>query len=216
VSERRAVGPARSGDAGQPRVRLIVLGEVERGDDAAGPLAVDGLPAAVLDLVEQQRAAALDLETLLDIPEGVACVLIDAAIGIEPGQVVALPLEELLACTPDGAVPRSSHELPVEQVLGLAAILRGALPAGSFVGLGAASSGLGAPLSPPVQAALPAFRAAIAAEIRRLASARGTITGDEHDPSSLRRVGRPIPDLVGAGPGADGTRPAGRRRSTDR
>jgi hydrogenase maturation protease len=216
VSEHRADGPSRAGDTAQRRVRLIVCGEVERGDDAAGPRAVDGLPVDVLDLVDQHRVAALDLDTLLDVPEGVACVLVDAAIGIEPGRAVVLPLEGLLARTPGGGVPRSSHELPVEQVLGLAAILRGALPTGSFVGLGAASAGLGAPLSPRVEAALPAFRAAIAGEIRRLAGARGTITGDEHDPGSLRRVGRPLPDLVGTGPGADGARPAGRRRSIGR
>jgi hydrogenase maturation protease len=146
-----------------------VCGEPERGDDAAGPLAVDGLPAGILRLVEQRRAAALDVDVLLGVPNGVACVLVDAAVGIEPGQVVVMPLDRLLARADRSAIPRSSHELPVEQVVGLAEVLRGALPAGSFVGLGAAASGFGAALSPAVEAALPAFRTAIAAEIRRLA-----------------------------------------------
>ncbi len=66
------------------------------------------------------------------------------------------------------AAPRSSHELPVDHVIGLVRVLRGRLPAGSFVGVGAASARLGAPLSPAVARALPAFRKAIAAEIRRL------------------------------------------------
>jgi hydrogenase maturation protease len=154
-----------------------VCGEPERGDDAAGPLAVDGLPVGILRLVEQCRAAALEVDALLDVPDGVACVLVDAAVRIEPGQVVVMPLSRLLARADRGAIPRSSHELPVEQVIGLVAVLREALPAGSFVGLGAAASGLGASLSPAVEAALPAFRAAIAAEIRRLA------LGPVHEPA---------------------------------
>jgi hydrogenase maturation protease len=216
VTARRAAGPARAIDSARTRVRLIVCGEPERGDDAAGPRAVDGLPVDVLRQVEQHRAAALDIDALLGIPEGVACVLVDAAVGIEPGQVIVMPLERLLPQADRGALPRSSHDLPVEQVIGLAAILRGALPAGSFVGLGAAASGLGASVSPAVEAALPAFRSAIAREIRRLATGHGTMIGDGHDPGSLRRVGRPLPDLVGAGPGTDGARPARRRRAGDR
>jgi hydrogenase maturation protease len=216
MTARSAVGPVRALDSLRPRVRLIVCGEPERGDDAAGPRAVEGLPAGVLRLVEQHRTTALDVDTLLGVPEGVACVLVDAAVGIEPGRVVVMPLERLLVRAHDGAIPRSSHELPVEQVIGLAAILRGELPAGSFVGLGAAACGLGAPLSPSVEAALPEFRAAIATEIRRLATGHGTMTDDGHDPGSLRRVGRPLSDLVGAGPGTDGARPAGPPRPGER
>jgi hydrogenase maturation protease len=179
-----------------------VCGERERGDDAAGPIALDGLPADVLALCEVRSAAALDVDALLDIPSSAACVLADAAIGVEPGAVVVLPLERLVGRR-EGAAPRSSHELPVEQVIGLAAVLRGGLPRGSFVGIGAAAADFGAPLSRSVEAALPAFRDAIAGEIRRLAAGRGTMRGDGHDPGTLRRLRGPLPDVVGAGPRAD-------------
>ena len=152
-------------------VWLVVCGEPERGDDAAGPLAVDGLPAELLARCEVRRGAALDVETLLDIPSGASCVLVDAAVGIAAGSVVTVGLDDLArpALSPShDAAPRSSHELPVDHVIGLVRVLRGRLPAGSFVGVGAASARLGAPLSPPVARALPAFRKAIAAEIRRL------------------------------------------------
>jgi len=155
-------------------VWLVICGEPERGDDAAAPIAVDGLPAHVLARCEIRRGAALDVDTLLDIPAGAACVLVDAAIGIPAGSVVVVPLDELgrpIDCPANDASPRSSHELPVKHVLGLARVLRGRLPAGSFVGIGAATAGLGDPLSEPVTRGLPAFRAAIVAEILRLDSA---------------------------------------------
>ena len=156
---------------GTRAVWLVVCGEPERGDDAAGPIAVDGLPAELLARCEVRRGAALDVETLMDVPAGASCILVDAAVGILAGSVVVMPLEELarpVACPTTDASPRSSHELPVEHVVGLVRVLRGRLPAGSFVGIGAATAALGAPLSPAVARALPGFREAIAAEIRRL------------------------------------------------
>ena len=76
-------------------VWLVVCGEPERGDDAAGPLAVDGLPAELLARCEVRRGAALDVETLLDIPSGASCVLVDAAVGIAAGSVVTVGVDDL-------------------------------------------------------------------------------------------------------------------------
>ena len=152
-------------------VWLVLCGEPERGDDAAGPIAVAGLPADILARCEVRHGPGLDVETLLDIPLDAACVLVDAAIGIPPGEVVVVPLDELARPTgprPTEAAPRSSHALPVGHVLGLVRALRGRAPAGSFVGIGAGSAGLGADLSASVDRAMPTFREAIAAEIRRL------------------------------------------------
>jgi hypothetical protein len=50
-------------------------------------------------------------------------------------------------------------------VLALAATLRDAPPAGTFVGIGGSCFDVGTPLTAPVAAALPAFAAAIAAEV---------------------------------------------------
>lgn len=157
--------------AARRTVWLVICGEPERGDDAAGPIAADGLPAAILDRCEVRRGSALDVETLLDIPSDAACVLVDAAVGIPAGRVVVVPLDELARPSdraPSDAAPRSSHELPVGHVFGLVRALRGRSPSGSFVGIGAASADLGAGLSPAVDRAMPAFRDAIAAEIHRL------------------------------------------------
>lgn len=156
----------------RPRpVWLFVCGEPERGDDAAGPIAVERLPVSVLARCEVRVAAALDVDTLLDVPPETACVLVDAAIGIPPGTIVVVPLDDLARPSPrtaSRAAPRSSHALPVDQVLGLVRALRGRVPDGSFVGIGGASAALGASLSGSVDRAMPAFRDAIGEEVRRL------------------------------------------------
>jgi hydrogenase maturation protease len=69
-----------------------------------------------------------------------------------------------------GAAPASSHSLPPDQVLALAEEMRGSALRGVFVGIGGEAFGFGEGLSPAVAAALPAFTAAIAAEIDRLAA----------------------------------------------
>ena len=114
------------------------------------------------------EAGQLSVEALLDIPEGVAVVVVDAAVGIAPGAVITLPLEEV--ARPGGAVPASSHSLPPDQVLALGAELRGSLPRGSFVGIGGAEFAFGEELSAAVQSGLEAFAGALADEIRRLAA----------------------------------------------
>lgn len=65
--------------------------------------------------------------------------------------------------------PRSTHVLPVADVVALARVVRPGLPAGSFVGIGGERFGLGDGLSPAVEAALPAFVEAIEAAVDRLA-----------------------------------------------
>jgi hydrogenase maturation protease len=157
-------------DVATTSVWLIVCGERERGDDAAGPIAIDGLPLDLLASCELRMDSGLSVETIVDIPPGVACVLVDAALGIDPGAVVTCPLGSLAARGGSGArtvSPSSSHVLAVDQVLGLAEIVRGELPDGTFVGIGAAGADIGSPLSPAVEDGLPAFRDAIAGAVLR-------------------------------------------------
>ena len=147
------------------RIPVIVCGEAARGDDAAGFAAIPLLAPATLAAADVERAGQLDLLLLLDLPDGAPCVVVDAVRGIPPGSIRVWPLEALVARTSPGAAgrpePSSSHELPIAQVLALAATLRATPPSGWFVGIGAGSFGLGAPLGPEVVAGLPAFAAAI-------------------------------------------------------
>ncbi len=151
-----------------PAVRVLVCGERLRGDDGAARQAVEALDADTRALVEIDEVGQLSVEALLDVPEGTALVVVDAAVGPAPGSIVTLPLDEVGGR--HGTVPASSHALPPDQVIGVAAEMRGSPLRGSFVGIGAVEFGFGAPLSRPVEAGLPAFATAIQAEIRRLAA----------------------------------------------
>jgi hydrogenase maturation protease len=152
------------------RVCVLICGERLRGDDAAAVLAAEMLPADALALAEVIEVGLLSVEALLDVPERVAVIVADAAIGITAGEVVALPLASVARSTGSGATLASSHLLPPDQVLALAEMLRGSLPRGSFLGIGGAEFGFGEGLSAPVAAGLPTFVAALADEIRRLAA----------------------------------------------
>jgi len=149
-------------------VRVLVCGERLRRDDAAAVLAAGMLPADVRVVAEIFEVGQLSVESLLDVPEGVAVVVADTAVGVAPGAVITLPLEEVALL--GGAAPASSHSLPPDQVLALAAELRGSLPRGAFVGIGGAEFGFGEELSAAVRSGMPAFAAALAGEIRRLAA----------------------------------------------
>jgi hydrogenase maturation protease len=174
---------AGSGNAGR-RIRVLACGESARGDDAAGFLAAD-LLRAWLDGVEAPPTHAADgLETLrghveidavgqlepdqlLALDPDEVLVVIDAVSGPEPGTLVRRALAELAS---GGPAPRSSHMLPLRDVLGLVQTLRGSLPQGTFVGLGGSSFGLGDPVSSAVREAIPALAVATIEEANRLAS----------------------------------------------
>lgn len=151
-------------------VRLLVCGNAERGDDGAALSAVAGLlaglPPHLLSVMEVRRCEQLDLDDLLDLPASTACVIADAVIGLPVGQVVTFPLAELprrdAAAMP---VPRSSHALPIGQLVALAEVMRERPLEGSFVGIGGRSFGFGRALGRPVRAALPAYRSAIEAAL---------------------------------------------------
>jgi hydrogenase maturation protease len=156
------------GSAFAGRIPLLVCGEPARGDDAVALAAVAALPAIARDRVEVVPCGQLEVDHLLDVPAGMPCIVVDAAVGVAPGEVVVLSLADVGARR-DGGAPRSSHTLRPDQAIALAATLRGAPPAGVFVGIGGADFTLGADLSPAVRAGLPRLIERLAAEIERLA-----------------------------------------------
>ncbi len=155
-----------------PSVRLLVCGNADRGDDGAALSAIatllPSLPSALLERLEVRRCGHLRVEDLMDVPAGEIALVVDAAVGVPPGHVVTLPIAQIVA-DPTAPTPRSSHELPIEQVLGLAQAMRpGGLPEGTFVGIGGRRFGYGRPLSRSVRLNLTKFQAAIATELARL------------------------------------------------
>jgi hydrogenase maturation protease len=165
------------------RIRVLACGESARGDDAAGFLAAD-LVRAWLDGVEPppptiaeavvalrrhtevDKIGQLEPDELLALDPDDALVVIDAVSGPAPGTLVRRALADLAS---GGPAPRSSHMLPLRDVLGLVQTLRGSLPRGAFVGLGGSSFGLGDPVSGAVRDAIPELALATIEEAVRLA-----------------------------------------------
>lgn len=152
-------------------VRLLVCGSADRGDDCAALFAaayvLPGLEAAVRQKLEVRRCERLDATDLIDVAEGEACIVLDTVVGIEPGSILECPLEEL--ADRSAASPRSSHPLPIDQVLGIAEAVRGALPRGTFVGIGGKWFGYGEVRSRALRAGMSDFEAALEHAIRSLA-----------------------------------------------
>lgn len=157
-------------------VTVFACGEPQRGDDAVAFAIVDALPPALRDRIGLVCDGSLDAAMLIDLPEGRACVVVDAVNGIAPGEVLTLPLADVSRrareriSRPGGASPRSSHLISIESALALAELLLGEPVRGTFVGVGIKRCDLGTGLSPEVIAALPQAVAALAAAIERHAA----------------------------------------------
>jgi hydrogenase maturation protease len=150
-------------------VHVLVCGNPDRADDGAALCAVRSLVqrGAGRRRVEFERCAELDINHLLELPADEPVVIVDTAIGVRPGRVVTIPLDDLID-HPLGPAPRSSHALPINLVLGVANVLTATPLKGVFVGVGGADFGYGANLSAPVRRSLPRFIAAIDAAIDTL------------------------------------------------
>jgi hydrogenase maturation protease len=159
-------------NAPAPVIRLLVCGNADRGDDGAPLCAVahvlPRLEASLRGLLEVRRCEQLDATDLIDVAAGEACLILDTVVGVEPGAIVELSLEDL-ALQPT-VTPRSSHALPITQVLGIARSVRGSLPRGTFVGIGGKWFGFGEVRSRALRDGMDDFERAITAAIAALAT----------------------------------------------
>lgn len=156
----------------EPTVRVLVCGNIDRCDDGAAIWAASVLAPGLHDESDRQidvrQCGQLDVVQVLDLGSGVPLVIIDTTVGVAAGEIVTVPLDQLLA-QPQGPAPHSSHALPIDQVLGIARQVSEAPIDGLFVGIGGTDFGFGRFLSTSVRKALPAYIAAINAAIDRLA-----------------------------------------------
>jgi Ni,Fe-hydrogenase maturation factor len=158
-----------------PTVRVLVCGSGDRGDDGAALSAIahvlPSLPSAVCRQLEIRRCQQLDATDVIDVAPGQQCLLLDTVVGVDAGEIVALPLEAFLHSS--AVAPRSSHALPIQQVIGIAEAVRGSLPPGRFLGIGGKWFGFGTTRSRALRDGLPAFEIALREAITDLAVAQG-------------------------------------------
>jgi hydrogenase maturation protease len=162
------VGPA-------ARVLVVGYGNPLRSDDGVGPAVAERLMADPrLDGAEVRTAHQLTPELALDASEVDLLVLIDAADGVPPGEVVVRDLAEGgregiadggSAGRAEEAGPPLTHHVDPASIVALAAELWGSSPRTVLVGVGPVSFELGETLTPVVEAAVPAAVEAVAAII---------------------------------------------------
>ena len=151
-------------------LRVLVCGSADRGDDGAALSAMahvlPGLEHTISQRIEVRRCEQLDALDLIDVRPDEACLILDTVVGVEPGSIVDI---ELGVLADHGSVaPRSSHALPIQQVLGIADAVRGGLPRGRFVGIGGKWFGFGSTRSRALREGMPAFEAAVRLAIAHL------------------------------------------------
>jgi hydrogenase maturation protease len=160
--------------------QILVCGSLDRGDDAA--------PSAAARALRDNRrglsvkfVGQLDVDDLLAVPRDAIALVVDTALGIEPGRVVVLPLNGLLG-RERGVRPRSSHALAIPEVVGVADVIRGHPLRGAIVVVGGRRFGVGDPMSESVVRAVPLLASTVRETAERL------IAGE--DISILRRHAR--------------------------
>lgn len=148
-------------------VEVLVCGSPDRGDDGAPLAAAAVLRQELPNDVRVRTVGQLDIDDLLAVSADARLVIVDAAVGIRPGQIVELPLTGLVG-REDRLRPRSSHALAFPEVIGLAEVMRGRPMQGLIVAVGGKAFGLGAAFSPHVARGIPALVEAVRDAIRRL------------------------------------------------
>lgn len=153
-------------DAVPASTRIICLGNLWRGDDAAGLLAARELRER---LAVPTRVFEADGDGLafLDLIEGAARVILIDAVkgGGQPGRIIRLDLSQESRW--GAAVPCSTHALGLGEAIDLARTL-GRLPQFViFYGIVIESVELGAPLSEPVQEGIDRIVSQVKEEVER-------------------------------------------------
>jgi hydrogenase maturation protease len=149
-------------------VTVLVCGDTMRGDDGVGAAIVDALAPTTEHLATVRHVGGLMPDDLVDVEGPV--IIVDAACGPPPGEVVDLPLDAIGSTSGPVGIG-SSHAIPLPAVLEMARAMSGGHLEGRFVGIAGSRWQLGQPLSAEVRAALPAASAHLAHWIRVLAHA---------------------------------------------
>jgi hydrogenase maturation protease len=132
-------------------ILAFALGNPLRGDDAAGSAIARGLDALLpgLEVIETAELLPEHAEAAAGA-EGV--LFLDAAVSGAPGEVRSALV------TPRASRATMLHAFLPQEILGLARALHGRAPPAALVTIAGKSFAFGEPLSPEVEAALPAAR----------------------------------------------------------
>ena len=149
------------------RVVVFACGDPLRGDDLVAPRACTSLPPEMLARADVKLVGALEPEYLRDLPAGVRAVIVDAVVGPPVGQLVEMDLADMSGRA-KRVVTTSTHQLPLDQVVAIAQLLRDEPVVGRFVGIGVEAVAIGEEPTAPVEASIPILRDAVARAVADL------------------------------------------------
>jgi hydrogenase maturation protease len=158
------------------RWTVLACGDPARGDDALGLVAVELLGREDRHDARVRCVGQLLPDDLVAALAAGPCVVVDAVRGIGAGDLVEMPLRDLVSG--DGPIPASSHALPLPMVVGLAEALGADIDNATFIGIGGGSFALGEGVG---FAAWRGARACAAAIERHLHAADETFDADRID-----------------------------------
>ena len=95
-------------------VEVLACGAPDRGDDGAAVIAVGPAGRRAADDVRIRIVGQLDIDDLLAVPTGAGAIVVDTAVGVDPGWIVEIPFSGL-AGRESGIRPRSSHALSIPE-----------------------------------------------------------------------------------------------------
>ena len=148
-------------------VDVLICGTEDRRDDGAPIATARELRNRLTGVTRLRIVGQLDIDDLLAVPKDGGVVIVDAASGLRPGEIVELPLDGLID-RHDEIRPRSSHALAFREVIGVATLIRRFPLPGRIVAIGGSRWGLGSGLSPRVAKAVPAFVDAVLAAVEHV------------------------------------------------
>jgi len=146
-------------------VKVIVLGNPDRGDDGAAMV----VGARIQDRVQVVLAGRPGPSLLDLLPEDEVCILMDVTCsGAPPGTIRKVPLSQLTPeLLPD--LRLSSHGFGAGETLALARALGRSLPTGYFLGIEGERYELGGGFSPAVEEKLTPLETLLEETVRSLA-----------------------------------------------
>ena len=146
---------------------VFACGDPLRGDDSVAPLACKSLPPDVLARADVKLIGALEAEYLVALPVGTRAVIVDAVVGPPPGEIVEMELIEMSGRA-EKVVTTSTHQLPLDQVVAIAQLLRDEPVKGRFVGVGIESVAIGEEPTGSVAESVPSLRDAVTRAVEAL------------------------------------------------
>lgn len=116
------------------RVVVFACGDPVHADPSVAALACTSLPPETLAVADVKLIADLRPEYLRDLPAGVRAIVVDTVVGAKPGKIVDVALIDMSGRA-DSLVTSANLQLPLDQVVAMAQLLRDTPVEGRFIGI---------------------------------------------------------------------------------